>query len=112
MKKNINSSLKVLFIFPFIISQLVSWPVGCVGPSFRVEETTIADIHTAMEAGKLTAQELVQMYLHRIEWLMPFLWHYDIEVFQKNVLQIMELGDPPHLQLSKKIYSYILHNII
>ena len=55
-----------------------------------------------MEAGKLTTQELVQMYLHRIEWLMPFLWHYDIEVFQKNVLQIMELGDPPHLQLSKK----------
>jgi amidase len=67
MKKKINSSLKVLFIFPFIISQLIFWPAGCVAPSFRVEETTIADIHAAMEAGKLTAQELVQMYLHRIE---------------------------------------------
>ena len=33
---------------------------------------------------------------------MPFLWHYDIEVSQKNVLQIMELSSPLHLQLFKK----------
>jgi len=27
---------------------------------------------------------------------------YDIEIYQKIVWQIMELGDPPHLRLSKK----------
>jgi Asp-tRNA(Asn)/Glu-tRNA(Gln) amidotransferase A subunit family amidase len=34
---------------------------------FRVMEATIADIHAAMNAGELTAQELVQLYLDRIE---------------------------------------------
>ena len=34
---------------------------------FQVEETTIAEIRTAMEAGRLTAERLVQMYLDRIE---------------------------------------------
>jgi Asp-tRNA(Asn)/Glu-tRNA(Gln) amidotransferase A subunit family amidase len=36
-------------------------------PAFDVEETTIAEIHAAMEAGTLTARELVQAYLDRIE---------------------------------------------
>ena len=34
---------------------------------FQVEEATIAEIHAAMEAGRLTAEQLVQMYLDRIE---------------------------------------------
>ena len=36
-------------------------------PAFVVEETTIADIHTAMEDGRITAEALVQAYLDRIE---------------------------------------------
>lgn len=40
--------------------------LGCT-PAFEVEETTIAEIHAAMEAGRLTARELVQAYLDRIE---------------------------------------------
>jgi amidase len=36
-------------------------------PDFQVEETTIAEIHAAMEAGRLSAEQLVQMYLDRIE---------------------------------------------
>jgi amidase len=35
--------------------------------SFRVEETTIADVHAAMRAGTLTCHALVQAYLNRIE---------------------------------------------
>ena len=35
--------------------------------TFEIIETTIADIHDAYIAGRLTAQELVQMYLDRIE---------------------------------------------
>jgi amidase len=34
---------------------------------FRVEETTIAQIHDAMKAGRLTCHALVDAYLHRID---------------------------------------------
>ena len=34
---------------------------------FRVEETTIADLHAAMRAGSLTCHDLVALYLRRIE---------------------------------------------
>ena len=36
-------------------------------PDFQVEETTITEIHAAMETGRLSAEQLVQMYLDRIE---------------------------------------------
>ena len=39
---------------------------ACAAP-FQVEEATIADIHQAMEEGRITAEELVQGYLDRIE---------------------------------------------
>ena len=45
-------------------------PLSANEPSFRVDgvqEASIADIHSAMEAGELTATELVQLYLDRIE---------------------------------------------
>src|SRR5688572_29312906 len=35
--------------------------------SFEVVETTIADVHSAFKSGKLTARQLVQHYLDRIE---------------------------------------------
>lgn len=35
--------------------------------SFQVEEATIADIHQAMEEGRVTAEQLVRRYLDRIE---------------------------------------------
>src|SRR4051812_192818 len=34
---------------------------------FAVDETTIADIHTAMRGGRLTARQLVDAYLARID---------------------------------------------
>jgi Asp-tRNA(Asn)/Glu-tRNA(Gln) amidotransferase A subunit family amidase len=34
---------------------------------FQIEETTIADIHAAMKAGRLTCRGLVEQYLKRIE---------------------------------------------
>ena len=36
-------------------------------PPFRVEETTIAQIHDAMKAGRLTCRALVDAYLRRID---------------------------------------------
>ena len=41
--------------------------VTACAPAFQVEEATIADIHQAMEEGRITAEELVQVYLDRIE---------------------------------------------
>ncbi len=35
--------------------------------AFRVEEATIADIHTAIRRGRITCKALVTAYLHRIE---------------------------------------------
>jgi amidase len=37
-----------------------------MAPSFQIVETTIDDIHAAYRSGKLTAQQLVQRYLDRI----------------------------------------------
>ncbi len=34
---------------------------------FRLQEATIADIHSAYSSGALTCRKLVEMYLHRIE---------------------------------------------
>src|SRR3954469_381431 len=36
-------------------------------PPFRVEEATIAQIHDAMKAGRLTCRALVDTYLRRID---------------------------------------------
>src|SRR5258708_7750520 len=38
-----------------------------VAPPFRVEEATIAQIHEAMKAGRLTCRALVDAYLRRID---------------------------------------------
>jgi Asp-tRNA(Asn)/Glu-tRNA(Gln) amidotransferase A subunit family amidase len=42
-------------------------PPAAAPAAFPVEETTIADIHRAMEAGELTARRLVELYLARIQ---------------------------------------------
>src|SRR5262245_11376001 len=49
---------------------LVWLPAAAQAPTpaaFRVEETTIAQIHEAMRAGRLTCRALVDAYLQRIE---------------------------------------------
>lgn len=45
---------------------LLLFAAACA-PAFQVEEATIADIHQAMGEGRITAEELVQSYLDRIE---------------------------------------------
>jgi Asp-tRNA(Asn)/Glu-tRNA(Gln) amidotransferase A subunit family amidase len=41
--------------------------VPAPGPAFDVVEATVAEVHAAMEAGRLTARWLVQAYLARVE---------------------------------------------
>ena len=48
----------------------VALPAGAAqqpGGGFAIEEATIAQIHAEMESGQLTARQLVQHYLNRIE---------------------------------------------
>ena len=52
---------------PVAVAVLALVLTAACTPSFQVEEATIADIHQAMEEGRLTAEELVQSYLDRIE---------------------------------------------
>jgi amidase len=40
---------------------------GSAGAPFRLEEATIAGIHAAMKAGRITCRALVEQYLHRIQ---------------------------------------------
>ena len=46
---------------------LLAAPTVLAQPAFRVQETTIADIHAAFRAGRLTCRALVQSYLDRID---------------------------------------------
>jgi amidase len=54
-------------ILAFSIVLLVAAPFAQAPDAFRVEEATIAGIHAAMRAGRLTCRTLVQQYLRRIE---------------------------------------------
>jgi len=60
-------------VVPFVFLGLVDHPAANAQDThgsrsgFGVIEATIADIHAAMNAGELTAQDLVQLYLDRID---------------------------------------------
>src|SRR5262245_5789704 len=67
MKRKIFETIAVLTIAAAV---WWLWPVRAVlgaGPSFNIMEATIDDIHKAYKDGTLTAHQLVQMYLDRIE---------------------------------------------
>ena len=49
------------------VGLLTVLPAGAQQPTFRLEEATIADIHRAILARQLTATQLVNEYLKRIE---------------------------------------------
>ena len=42
-------------------------PTDAFAATFSLEEATIADINAAFDAGALTSEQLVQLYLNRIE---------------------------------------------
>ena len=48
-------------------SRTLNAQAGTAAPAFRVEETTIAEVHAAMRAGTLTCRALVEQYLRRID---------------------------------------------
>ena len=50
-----------------VASSLIADPQRSDPTAFRVDETTIAQVHDAFKAGRLTCRALVQSYLRRIE---------------------------------------------
>ncbi|HSC16535.1 MAG TPA: amidase family protein, partial [Gammaproteobacteria bacterium] len=51
-----------------VVVLLAVLPAGAMSqPAFDVVETTVAEIHAGYAAGTLTARQLVQLYLDRIE---------------------------------------------
>ncbi|MEO7085731.1 MAG: amidase family protein [Gemmatimonadaceae bacterium] len=54
------------FLSPFALAICAAVPARAQAP-FRVDETTIADVHAAIRAGTLTCHALVQAYLKRID---------------------------------------------
>jgi len=61
-------------------------------PKFNVVETTITEIHEAIKSGKITCEELVQIYLDRIE-------KYD----QSTKLNSMVVINPNALKRAKEL---------
>src|SRR3982751_468466 len=53
-------------VFFSLLSRMLVAQAPAAAP-FRVEETTIADVHAAMRAGALSCHALVEQYLRRIE---------------------------------------------
>src|SRR3954468_3625765 len=58
--------IPILFVAA-LLSQAAPQTPAATPPPFRVEETTIDDIHAAMKAGRLTCHALVDAYLRRID---------------------------------------------
>jgi Asp-tRNA(Asn)/Glu-tRNA(Gln) amidotransferase A subunit family amidase len=54
-------------LIPLLISATLLIPPQERQPAFQLDETTIAGIHAAMKAGRLTCAALVDQYLNRIE---------------------------------------------
>src|SRR5260370_2239290 len=50
-----------------LIGTLVTAAAVAADKAFRGDETSIADIHRAFQAKRLTCHRLVELYLHRIE---------------------------------------------
>ena len=54
-------------ILKYLLPTLALTSTAAQTPAFRVDETTIADVHAAMRARTLTCHGLVEQYLRRIE---------------------------------------------
>ena len=64
MLKTIKRSAVILMTQAFVMGLL---PISVLAATFELEDATIAEINRAFDAGVLTAEELVQLYLNRIE---------------------------------------------
>src|SRR5438270_7140546 len=68
IKQSINTAATILAMALSAMCAPSSYAQGGnASPPFQIVETSIDDIHAAYKAGTLTARQLVQGYLHRID---------------------------------------------
>src|SRR5215213_6620321 len=54
-------------LIPIFLFAFIALPAAQTTQPFEVQEATIAQIHSAMTAGRLTCRGLVEQYLRRID---------------------------------------------
>src|SRR5260370_19757568 len=62
-RRRYNNAMKRWLVYLFLVTPLAAQKAS----PFEVEEATIAQVHDAMKAGRLTCRALVGLYLKRIE---------------------------------------------
>src|SRR6516225_1592572 len=69
MRRNLRSTISMLGVGTALLcaSHLALVAKAAAAPRFHLEEATIADVHRAIRAKEITAEQLVQLYFKRIE---------------------------------------------
>jgi len=62
-----TSSLFAIGVAVLCGAHLALMSSAASAPRFHLEEATIADVHRAIRAKEITAEQLVQLYFKRIE---------------------------------------------
>src|SRR4051794_20641217 len=65
--RSLRSIICTLGTAALCAAQLALISKAASAPSFHLEEATIADVHRAIRAKDITAEQLIQLYLKRIE---------------------------------------------
>src|SRR5579862_4818996 len=67
--RSLRSTISMLAIAAVVLcaAHLALIPKAAAAPRFHLEEATIADVHRAIRAKEITAEQLVQLYFKRIE---------------------------------------------
>lgn len=79
-----------MIFFTFVIAAFIF--SACQKQNFQIIETTIADLHRALESGEITCRQLVEAYLERIE-------KYD----QSTKLNAIVITNPKALQRADEL---------
>src|SRR5262245_25916499 len=67
--RSLGSTISMLGIGTAVLcaAQFAHMANAAAAPRFHLEEATIADVHRAIRAKEITAEQLVQLYFKRIE---------------------------------------------
>src|SRR5262245_10705662 len=67
--RSLRSTISMLGIGTAVLcaAPLALVPKATSAPRFHLEEATIADVHRAIRAKEITAEQLIQLYFKRIE---------------------------------------------
>ena len=101
-----NTSLAAAVVFLMLFApRSVHW-AGAQPARFHLEEATIADVHRAIRARQITATQLVQLYLKRIEAYNGICVKGDVDPATG-----LMLGDLTPIENAGQLNAYVTLNI-